>query len=288
MKNPFKTAQIYLIFLAMLSIISCKQNNKPDVSDIDVNIKIRRFDKDLSTRKNNDIAQTDLFLSQNYGVFYDDYIHKMVGRPEYSGTDILNILYRDQAYADLVKETDSVHANLKPLEENLTEAFKYIKYYYPQAKVPTFITYVSGFEAQIALSNHYMGIGLDMFLGGNSKFYGAIVQSAPKYLSRRYAPEYIVPRVVETYAREELFVKQQELEDRTLLTKMINNGKILYFMDKILPDDSHDTLKIGYTLKQLEWCKTYEKDIWAYFLDNNYLYETDLNKTQVFIGEGPF
>lgn len=59
-------------------------------------------------------------------------------------------------------------------------------------------------------------------------------------------------------------------------------------MDQIMPEQMADTLKIGYTQKQLDWCKVFEADIWAYLIQNNLLYETNFNKIQVFLSEGPF
>ena len=51
---------------------------------------------------------------------------------------------------------------------------------------------------------------------------------------------------------------------------MVYNGKILYFMDMILPDAA-DTTKIGYTGKQLKWCDDFKAQIWGYFLEENLL-----------------
>lgn len=277
--------QIYLIFLFAITFISCKQSNKPDVSSIQVNIKIERFDKELFAGKNKNIIDIDKQLDSKYGLFYDDFIHRILDS-KYSNTESLANLYKDQAYTDLSKEVDSVFPNLKVQEEGLNETFKYIKYYYPKAKIPKFISFASGFAYQMPVGDNYLGIGLDMFLGKDSKFYRAIVQSVPLYLSRRFAPEYIVPRVAETYAHEELFAEPDD--NRTLLSKMIFQGKVLYFLDQVLPENSSDSIKIGYTQQQLDWVQNFEGDIWAYFLENNYLYETDYQKIQVFLSEGPF
>jgi len=277
--------QIYLIFLFAITFISCRQSNRPDVSNIQVNIKIERFDNELFAGKNKNVIEVDKQLSSKYDVFYDDFIHRILDS-KYSSTESLTNLYRDQAYTDLSKEVDSVFPNLKVQEEGLTETFKYIKYYYPKAKIPRFISFASGFAYQMPIGDNYLGIGLDMFLGKDSKFYKAIVQSVPLYLSRRFAPEYIVPRVAETYAHEELFAEPDD--NRTLLSKMIFQGKILYFLDQVLPENLSDSTKIGYTQQQLDWAQNFEGDIWAYFLENNYLYETDYQKIQVFLSEGPF
>lgn len=281
-----KHPQIYLIFLCVVTFFSCKQGNKPDVGDIKIDIKIQRFDRDLYAGKNKDITQTDLLLKKKYTVFYDDYVHRMVGDVSYSDQEILSTLYKDQAYTDLNQEADSVFKDMGPIEKDLTQTFKYIKYYYPNSKLPKFISFVSGFSVQTPIGNDYMGIGLDMFLGSNSKFYRAIVKSVPLYLSRRFTPEYVVPRLTETYVREELFHSRDE--DRSLLSKMVENGKILYFMDQVLDEKVADSIKIGYTDKQLAWCTAYEGDIWAYFVENNLLFETDFQKIQMYVSEAPF
>jgi gliding motility-associated lipoprotein GldB len=286
MTDNVKSFQIYLIFLCVLTFFSCKQGNKPDVSDIKLDIRIERFDRDLYAGKQKGIPQTDLFLQKKYQAFYDDYVHRMVGDPSYSNAQILSTLYKDRAYTDLNREADSVFKDMEPQERGLTQAFKYIRYYYPRIRVPRFIAFISGFSVQTPIGDDYMGIGLDMFLGKDSKFYRAIVKSVPQYLSRRFSPEYIVPRVTETYAREELFPQRDE--NRSLLAKMVENGKILYFMDQVLDDKIADAVKIGYTEKQLTWCKTYEGDIWAYFMENNLLFETDYQKIQMYLSEAPF
>lgn len=286
MNNNVKFSQSYLFFLFILTFLSCKQGTKPDVSAIQLDVKIDRFDRDLYLGKNKDINQTNDLLQKKYGAFYDDYIHRMVGNETYSPNEILSTLFKDQAYSDLNKEVDSVFSNMAPIEKDLTQTFKYIKYYYPKARVPRFISFISGFAVQTPIGDDYMGIGLDMFLGKDSKFYRAIVESVPLYLSKRFTPQYVVPRLTETYAREELFAERDE--DRTLLAKMIHNGKILYFMDQVLAENVPDSVKIGYTTKQLEWCKTFESDIWGYYLQNELLFETDYQKIQVFLSEGPF
>jgi len=281
-----KHPQIYLIFLCVVTFFSCKHGNKPDVGDIKIDITIKRFDRDLYIGKHKDLIQTDLMLQKKYAAFYDDYLHRIVGDVSYSDQEILSTLYQDQAYTDLNREADSVFKDMAPIEKDLSQTFKYIKYYYPKIRVPEFIAFVSGFAVQTPIGNDYMGIGLDMFLGSNSKFYRAIVKSVPQYLSRRFTPEYVVPRLTETFAREELFHSRDE--NRSLLAKMVENGKILYFMDQVLDDKVADTVKIGYTGKQLDWCKTYEGDIWAYFVENNLLFETDFQKIQMYVSEAPF
>ena len=138
---------------------------------------------------------------------------------------------------------------------------------------------------QTPIGNGYIGIGLDMFLGKDSPFYPALVQSIPQYISRRFTPENIAPRVVETYIREELYPESDAIV--SLLDKMVYNGKVLYLMQKSLPTIP-DSLLIGYTDAQSAWCKNYEADIWAYFIDEKLIFESDYLKIQKFLTDAPF
>lgn len=286
MNYNVKQYQIYLFFLCAFTILSCKQHKRPDVSAIKLSIQIQRFDHDLYQGKTKGIEETNTALSKKYGSFYEDFIVQMVGNSSTAGTEVLENLYKSQAYADLNHEVDSVYPNLKKAEVELTETFKYIKHYYPKVKIPRFISFLSGFAYQIPIGEHYMGIGLDMFLGKDSKFYPALVKSIPRYQSRRFEPNYIVPRITEEFAKEELLKPNDE--DQTLLSQMIYQGKILYFMDQVLPENVSDTVKIGYTGKQLAWCKNFEGNIWAVFVENNLLYNTDFRKIQMYLTDGPF
>lgn len=286
MNYNVKSYQIYLFFLCTLTIFSCKQNNKPDVSEIKVAIKIQRFDQDLYQLRTKSAREADSLLAKKYGIFYGDFLTRMVGTPNLTGVNVLENLYRGRAYTDLQHEVDSVYPNLDKVEDELTETFKYIRYYYPKVKVPNFISFLSGFAYQIPIGENYMGIGLDMFLGKDSKFYPALVKSIPKYQSRRFEPNYIVPRIAEEFAKEELFKPNDE--DQTLLSQMIYHGKILYFMDQVLPENVSDSIKIGYTGRQLAWAKQFEGNIWGVLLEKDVLYQTDFRKIQVYITDGPF
>jgi hypothetical protein len=176
--------------------------------------------------------------------------------------------------------------SLEKQQLELNQAFRYIKYYYPKQKFPRLISFISGFAVQTPIGNDYIGIGLDMFLGVNGdRFYPALRQSIPQYISRRFSPENISPRVIEAFVREEMFLENDA--DRTLISKMVYNGKILYFMDSVLPAVP-DILKIGYSTEQLRWCTENEAGIWAYFLENELLFESDYMEIQRYLAEAPF
>src|SRR5690606_36807075 len=122
-------------------------------------------------------------------------------------------LYMQHMLNDIVQQRDfdaisgavsEKFPDLTLQENELSQAFKYLTHYFPSYKAPRFISFFSGFAVQVPVRQGHIGIGLDMFLGADSPFYPSLVQSIPLYISRRFIPEYIIPRVVETVLREEI------------------------------------------------------------------------------------
>jgi gliding motility-associated lipoprotein GldB len=278
-----------LFFLICLAALSCNSKKSVDISNIKLNIPIERFDQELSGLNSDSISEIAPVLRKKYTWFYDDYMEKMVGAgPTWDTVYYTNLrsILRNKDYLELSSTVAQTFPSLEKQQLELNQAFRYIKYYYPKQKFPRLISFISGFAVQTPIGNDYIGIGLDMFLGKNGdRFYPALRQSIPQYISRRFNPENISPRVIEAFIREEMFLENDA--DRTLISKMVYNGKILYFMDSVLPAIT-DILKIGYSTEQLEWCKENEAGIWAYFLENDLLFESDYMKIQRYLSEAPF
>ncbi len=287
--NPKK--QLYLFFLLIAVISACKSNKKADVSNIHVDVRIERFDQEFDELRIKPMATQVAYLQHKYGIFYNDFIGLMLQDRNINLRDtgyfkLLRQVFANQAYNDLKHDVDSVFKDgLDKQNDELTDAFRRIKYYFPKKQLPKVYSYYSGFEAQTVIGNGYAGIGLDLFLGANSRFYPALTNAYPHYLSRFFNKENITPRVVEGIAREDMFPEPDS--NKSLLSKMIYNGKIMYFMDQVLPDVG-DTTKIRYTGAQLQWCEQYKDKIWAFILDENLLYESDYQKIQKYVSEAPF
>ncbi len=284
----FNSVKITFFFVICLFISACNQKSKVDTGDIEVDLQIERFDQDLSKITPSDLRQKLPELQKKYPVFYKDYFEKILSlgstaNPEYIIT--LERVLGGKPFQDLQLETDSVYPNLDAQKPELLAAFKHIKYYYPEWKSPKLITYISGFQVQTPIGTGYVGIGLDMFLGKGSKFYPALVESVPRYISRRFTPENITPRVVEVITREDLF--PELANDKSLLSKMVYNGRLLYFMKAVQPELADSTI-IGYSTEQMEWANNYESDTWAFFLEQDLLYNTDYMKIQRYLAEAPF
>lgn len=286
--TPGKAIQIYLIFITLILFSACNRRKKVDVSNIPVNVTIQRFDHDFDKMRTPPVEPQIAALQKKYGPFYQDFMERVLQAGSTRDTAYLGTLrkiFASKDYNILKHDVDSVFPNLDKQNAELTDAFRRIKYYFPNKQLPKVYSYISGFQAQISIGNGYFGIGLDLFLGANSKFYPALIDNFPHYIARYFNPENITPRVVEGILREDMFPEQDA--DKSFLQKMVYNGKIMYLMDQILPDVG-DTTKIRYTTAQLKWCTDFEPQIWGYFLEENLLYNSDQLKTQQYFNDGPF
>ncbi|WP_449288993.1 gliding motility lipoprotein GldB [Mucilaginibacter antarcticus] len=285
----YKLKQIYLFFIVGLLLSACGGKKDIDVSNIPIDVKIARFDHDFDQLRTKPMEPQAIALLQKYGDFYRDYTQQILEAGSVQDTNYFKTLrevFKGRPYNDLKHDVDSVYpGQLQKQEAELTDAFRRIKYYYPKKNTPKVYAYFSGFKAQTSVGDGYFGIGLDLFLGANSRFYPALTEVFPRYISRRFTPEHLSARVVEGIAREDMFVESDD--NKTLLSKMVYNGKILYFMDQVLPNVP-DSLKIGFTSQQIKWCDDFKSTIWGYMLEQNLLYETDLQKIQTYINEAPF
>lgn len=287
--NPKKPFYFFLLAIALIS--ACTNHKKIDVSNIPVDVKIERFDKEFDAMRTKPMGAQAAYLQRKYGVFYSDFIGLILQDRGIKTSDtayfkLLRQVFANQAYNDLKHDVDSVYKDgMDKQDEELTDAFRHIKYYFPKKQLPKVYAYYSGFEAQTVIGNGYFGIGLDLFLGANSRFYPALTNAYPHYLSQFFNKQNITPRVVEGIVREEMFPENDS--SKTLLSKMIYSGKIMYFMDRVMPDVA-DSTKIGYTSAQIKWCEDFKSKIWAYFLDENLLYESDYPKIQKYFNEAPF
>ena len=72
-----------------------------------------------------------------------------------------------------------------------------------------------------------------------------------------------------------------------LLDDIIWEGKILYAMDALFPF-THDSLKIEYRGQDLDWCRAFEANIWAFMIDKELLFETNKAERLKLLNDGPF
>jgi len=277
---------LFFCFVCIFIISDCTNNSKnPDISNIRVNLKFLRFEQDLFKTDFEKIADSIPFFQKKYGEFFEIFNYKIIkiGSSRDPGyPDTLKKFLTDYTNNQIYKEVNRIFPNNDTLKHRLEDVFRYYKYYFPNMPVPTVITYISCFNQAVISTDTIIAIGLDDYLGSNCDFY----KQMGLYQYKRYNmyKERIPVDCARLWA-----LTQFPLNDSTnnLLANIIYQGKVLYFVSKLLPNET-DTLITGISKTHLKWCKDFEEKMWTYLVENKLLFRTDYLTINKFINDGPF
>jgi hypothetical protein len=275
-----------LAIAVVFSLSGCAgRRSEINIDDIPLKVEILRLDRDLFGIDIDSIPQQLPYIKDKYGEFFEIYNHLIIrtgstGSPAYA--QHLRRFLTDFDIHMLNREVEMIFPDLSLMESEIEKAFKRFTHYFPGYPVPQVYTFLSGFNQSIVAADNILGIGLDKYLGRDHKFYGQLQLSG--FQRDKMYPEKIPADCMIGWAMTE-FEFDEGAGD--LLNHLIYHGKLLYFADMVLPHQ-HDTLKTGFTLAQLEWCKRNEKHMWVHIVENRLLFSTDMRTINGFIGEGPF
>lgn len=275
--------QTIFFILIIFAFISCSRNPlKVDTSGISLDFSIERFETDLLE---NSIDSTSVdMLREKYGEFFKIFTYRMIwvgGPGEESFIPALQNFVADTLIENLSRLV-SEKIEMEDLNEDLKNAFKHYKYYFPEKDVPRVISCISGFNQSIVTADNLIGISLDKFLGRDCSYYAQL--GLPEYKRRRMDPENIVPETLMAWAITE-FPKNDNSSN--LLSNIIHQGKMMYFVDAMLPDVD-DSLKIGFTEKQLDFCKASESGMWAFWAEHKLLFSSQRMDVKRYIDDAPY
>ena len=288
---------LLLIFTAII-LASCNNEKTPDVSNIKADLQVQRFEQDFFAIDTNRIGPSMVQLQQKYPVFLNDFLINILGIPMIWGNDtaaemVVKTFIRD--YKPIKDTADKVFASMAEIEKEVKRGLQFTKHYFPGYQAPAkLITFIGPLDAYYEASlggygdiitRDALGAGLQLHMGKQFSVYQTEMGQRlyPAYISRRFEPQYIPVNCMKNII-DDLFPDNSA--DRPLIEQMIEKGKRMYVLDKLLPY-TEDTLKIGYTKNQLKGCYENEGQIWNFFLRNNLLYSIDPAINKTYIQDGP-
>ena len=287
MRKTFGFAVLILLF--NLFFISCKKSNplEIDVSEIKIDLKIKRLDQDLFNFDFKDSIASIKYLSEEYGYFFDLYNSRMIklGLPQdRKYTAFLREFLGNEMIVEVKSKTDSVFSTFAPLQKQMENAFKHYSYYFPDHPVPVVYTCISGFNQSVVTSQGAIGISIEKYLGGDCPFYKMISPPFPAYQRANMHPGKIAPDCMFAWGITEFPMAGLK---HNLLSGMVHQGKMMYFVEAMMPS-SPDSIIIGYTRKQLEWCKNNEAGMWTFLVENKMLYSTNRIDIRHYLDPAPY
>lgn len=268
-----------LLCVTALGLVSCHHNAKAPMAHKEGNIELLRFEKMIFDTPP---AQLQQVLQQHYTEYACNLLNVNPGDPQLLGQ--LVGFVQDAPVRELYDSVQHHYDNLYWLEEDLTKAIKRGKDAGLDLNYTKYITFVSAYldyEHRVAADGTTLLIALDQYVVGRFEKYGYF--GLPMYLVNLSDSAHLATDCMAAIGRQLVELPESEL---TMLDYMIAEGKMLCFLDEVMPR-TPDTLKIRYSDSQMQWMRNNEANVWSYFIQNQMLFDKDMNHFQNFIDEAP-
>lgn len=259
----------------VLALFSCHQAERFDVPGKPTHpISINRFDQTF--------YQTGSYQDSTFWELYANQIME-VGEP---GTALYqqfdSIYHSDKQMKQIYNDCQAAFGDVKEIEQDLTWAFFRLHYFFPTIPYPKVFMHISGFGESIVSAPGMLSASIDNYLGVEYPLYETLFQ--PYQMQRMY-PDKIVSDYVTGWIRSE-FTESSMLDQHRLLDYLVYEGKLLYLLRVLLPDENMENLS-GFTKSQLIWCAKNEKNMWDAIVNQQHLYSSDPLVLSKYLGESP-
>ncbi len=294
MFEPLHAALQFICALCILIILSsCGPSapDAPDVSHLDVSVKVRRFERDLMQLDTASLDSSLARLEAAYPAFAPLFFSNMlpIRRGDLSPEEqalVLKSFLSDTAFQQLFQTVDRAFPDLADQTNDLEQALRYFRYYFPEAAVPpSFTTFISGFQyGALLYGENDLAAGLEFFLGSGYP-YSSIDPSNPifsRYLSRTYTPEHLTSKLMRGLVNDLV----GEPSGQRMIDLMINNGKKLFILDQLMPY-TPDSILMEVSSDQYDWLEENEFNLWAFFLEEDLLYSTSYKDFRKYVDVSP-
>ena len=293
--KSYKVYWVVSLFFLIGLISACSGEVKdyaPDISQISLaEFTFERFDKAVGQMDTNDIILAYKKLSDKQPYLTDLYFKRLISLP-FENQDSFYFYIRDFVSAQPIRElhskVDETFRKDDKIIADLQKACKYLSFYFPEKRQPSFYTFITEFGYQNIIfsdgERDGVGIGLDFFLGDEYD-YKSLDPRNPAfsdYITRTYNKDHLVKKAVEVWVNDMI----GGASGKRFVDQMIHNGKSLYIMDKVLPF-LPDSVVFEYTEDQMDWLNSNEIEMWSFFLDNELMYQTDQRQILKYLNPAP-
>ncbi len=287
-----------MLFIALLASVyfSCSDKKTsidiPEVESIEVSdISFVRFDRVVSQMDTSNINNAYLQTVSKYPNITDLYFKKLLNFDSSNKDSFYNSIAQFVAAPEIQELQDTIdglYPDTKDIEDEFKQAFRFIKYYFPDYELPNVYFFQTEFGYQTILFSDLerdgVGVGLDMFLGDiyNYKNLDPTNPSFSTYLTRTYNRDHIVKKVLDMIIDELL----GQSNGKRFIDQIIHQGKKIFLLRRLLPYAA-DTVVTEFSQAQMDWLYKNELEMWSFFLEQDIMYETSFLKVDKYIYPSP-
>ena len=275
-----------------LLFIKCTNDHEtaPDISDVNIDTRIVRFDSLLFATKTTDDIK---IIAETYPQFYTLYYNQIIGFRQLSNLDSAlaqtTNMQAAETFTELNRKINHQYKNFSDIGSQWQKAMKYYKYYFDENSTPDLYTCVTEFSFgsfifPISPTKDGIGISLDMFLGDSINYtvMAKLDAGFSSYNARTFNRDHLTKKAVDALL-DDLLPPARQPE---FIYHLLREGKKYYASDKLLSFIS-DTVIWEYTPDQWQWTQDNEWNIYSFLISNDLIYSTQRSKYSKLIKPAP-
>lgn len=247
--------KIYALLLSiMLVCIGCEWSFTASDDTEDVVIHVERYDRIeslyLTTGDFSALQQMNTGYPQQTRTLIEDVLKiGRVNEPEIN-IKFLNF-YQDTTLQALISSSEQQYVNMDDIDQELSEAFKYLKEVLPEMEIPLVYAQIGSLDQSIIVGDSMLGISLDKYLGSTYPLYLREEFGYTKSQLSMMTRNYIVPDCVGFY----LLSLYPMPYDRELsqMERDIHIGKVQWVVNQAMKRTVFNTLytrTVGHYMKK--------------------------------------
>lgn len=272
--NRIQRHALVCLCILLISLTSCQRNSGNEVH-------FHRFEQLLF---NTPADQLQSELKKHQQEYNTELILLYPDEPEYM--QMVQGYTTDPIVQDIYRITDSLYHDLSDVERQLSRALNQAYKLYPEMpRVNRFYTMVTGdfdnYNFRVFSNGNELCVSLDQYALPAMERYQYF--GIPNHIVRLCTKEHIARDCMDCIASLNCEFPEGEA---TLLDHTIAMGKMLYFVEKTMPE-LPDTILLRYSKEQLEWMRHNTEQVWSYLIQNRLLFSTDQTLFRNLIDDAP-
>ena len=286
--NMMRPVQHTLLFLLSIVLVMTGCTGNPlevDISGVDLSIKLERFDQDLFEMDQDTMNAAIGAMYSQYGDFFDVFNVHVISIGQASSrrySSHLSMFINDPTNREVYEYTGQIYSNTSELEAELSDGFRHYLYHYPDSVPPRVVAYVSRFNEGLFTVGHFIGLGLDQYLGSDCEYYQQM--GTPTYLAQKKEPVRVPVDVMYAWATQ-LYPYNDSLDN--VLSRMIYHGQLAWFVGAMYPE-LEEQLNMGFTDDQMKWCRNNEKQMWTHLVEEKLLFSSEPLNIRKLVEDAPY
>lgn len=276
-----------MLFLFSMALVISGCRNKPldvDISGIDINIELERFDRDLFEMDQENMDATIGTMYSQYGDFFDVFNVHVISIGQASSrrySSYLSMFINDPINREVYEYTNNIYSSTSDIEGRLSDGFRHYLYHYPDSLPPRVVAYVSRFNQGLFTVGQFVGVGLDQYLGRDCDYYKQM--GTPNYLVQKKESARVPVDVMYAWATQ-LYPYNDSLDN--VLSRMIYHGQLSWFVGAMFPE-LEEQMIMGFSDDQMKWCGNNEEQMWTNLVEEKLLFSTDPMNIRKLVEDAP-